>query len=46
MPDYDRLVACMAPSKTFNLAGLMISNVMIWDKELRAHWLDLSLILI
>lgn len=40
MPDYDRLVACMAPSKTFNLAGLMISNVMIWDKELRAHWLD------
>lgn len=25
MPDYQRLVTCMAPSKTFNLAGMMIN---------------------
>ena len=33
MPDYKKLVTCMAPSKTFNLAGLMISNVMIRDED-------------
>ena len=36
MPDYDRLVTCMAPSKTFNLAGTMISNIIIRDEGLRA----------
>lgn len=40
MPDYQRLVTCMAPSKTFNLAGMMISNVMIRDEGLRSVWLD------
>lgn len=40
MPDYERLITCMAPSKTFNLAGLMISNVMIRSDELRKIWLD------
>lgn len=40
MPDYDRLITCMAPSKTFNLAGMMISNIVIRDDELRATWLD------
>lgn len=40
MPDYDRLITCMAPSKTFNLAGLMISNVIIRDDELRQIWLN------
>lgn len=39
MPDYDRLITCMAPSKTFNMAGLMISNVIIRNKELRQTWL-------
>lgn len=39
MPDYDRLVTCMAPSKTFNMAGLMLSNVMIRDAALRKTWL-------
>ena len=39
MPDYDRLVTCMAPSKTFNMAGLMISNIIIRDEALRALWL-------
>lgn len=40
MPDYQRLITCMAPSKTFNMAGLMISNVIIRDKELRELWLS------
>lgn len=40
MPDYNRLITCMAPSKTFNLAGMMISNIMIRNDELRKIWLD------
>ena len=40
MPDYKKLVTCMAPSKTFNLAGLMISNVMIRDEGLKNIWLS------
>lgn len=40
MPKYDRLITCMAPSKTFNMAGLMISNVIIRNDELREHWLN------
>lgn len=38
MPNYKKLVTCMAPSKTFNLAGMMISNIIIRDAELRAEW--------
>jgi cystathionine beta-lyase len=37
-PETDRIVTCMAPSKTFNLAGLMFSNVIIQSGELRARW--------
>lgn len=40
MKDYKRLVTCMAPSKTFNIAGLMISNIIIGDEELRKIWLS------
>ncbi|MBC8536463.1 MalY/PatB family protein [Feifania hominis] len=40
MPDYSRLVTCMAPSKTFNMAGLMFSNVIIRDGALRRRWLE------
>ena len=40
MTDYNRLVTCMAPSKTFNLAGLMISNVIIRNAELKETWLS------
>lgn len=40
MDTYDRLITCMAPSKTFNMAGLMISNIMIRNEELRKIWLD------
>jgi cystathionine beta-lyase len=37
-PETDRIVTCMAPSKTFNMAGLMFSNVIITNDELRARW--------
>ena len=40
MPNYRRLVTCMAPSKTFNLAGMMLSNIVIRDDGLRATWLE------
>ena len=39
LPDYDRLVTCMAPSKTFHLAGPMISNILIRSRALREKWL-------
>lgn len=38
MPDYDRLVTCMAPSKTFNIAGLQFSNIIIRSEELRCTY--------
>ena len=38
LPDYTKLVTCMAPSKTFNLAGMMFSNVLIRDEALRKAW--------
>lgn len=37
-PDTDRIVTCMSPSKTFNMAGLMFSNVIIANKGLRDIW--------
>jgi cystathionine beta-lyase len=37
-PETDRIVTCMAPSKTFNMAGLMFSNIIIPSDELRAKW--------
>lgn len=40
MPSYKRLITCMAPSKTFNLAGMMISNILIRDEKLREVWLS------
>ena len=40
MKDYDKLVTAMAPSKTFNLAGMMISNIIIRNSDLRATWLS------
>ena len=38
LPDYDRIITCMAPSKTFNMAGLMFSNVIIPNAALRKTW--------
>ncbi len=34
MPDYKKLITCMSASKTFNMAGLMFSNIIIRDKKL------------
>ena len=38
MPDYPRLITCMSASKTFNLAGMLFSNVIIRDGEERARF--------
>ncbi len=38
-PDSDKIITCMAPSKTFNLAGLMFANMIIPNTELRAKWI-------
>lgn len=35
MPEYDRLVTCMSASKTFNMAGLMFSDIIIRNAQLR-----------
>ena len=40
MPMYSKLVTAMAPSKTFNIAGMMISNIIIRDEALRQKWAD------
>lgn len=34
----ENTIVCTAPSKTFNLAGLQISNIFIANKELRDHF--------
>lgn len=39
-PEYDKLITCMAPSKTFNMAGFMISNIIIPNDDLRKIWLS------
>lgn len=38
MPDYSRLITCMAASKTFNLAGMLFSNIIIRDAGLRRRF--------
>ena len=37
-PDTGRIVTCMAPSKTFNLAGFMFAHVMMSDPGLIRTW--------
>ena len=37
-PETDRIITAMAPSKTFNMAGLMLSNIIIPSEELRKVW--------
>ncbi|MGP6139479.1 MULTISPECIES: MalY/PatB family protein [unclassified Jeotgalibaca] len=34
----ERLITCTAPSKTFNLAGMMLSNIIIADPALREQF--------
>lgn len=42
-PEYqNRIIACTAPSKTFNLAGLQFSNIVIPDPEYQKKWLHLT----
>lgn len=39
-PDYsDRIIVCTAPSKTFNLAGMQLSNIVIENPEYQKKWL-------
>lgn len=40
MPDYPKLITCMSASKTFNMAGLMFSDIIIRDKATRERYLE------
>ncbi|MBR0596436.1 MalY/PatB family protein [Sinanaerobacter chloroacetimidivorans] len=40
MSDYQKLVTCMAPSKTFNIAGLMLSDIIIRDENLQKTFME------
>lgn len=41
-PEYaDQIITCTAPSKTFNLAGLCISNIIITNPDFQAKWLEI-----
>jgi len=37
-PHSDRIITCMGASKTFNMAGLMFSNIIIPSNEIRDIW--------
>ncbi|MEF9962128.1 MAG: MalY/PatB family protein [Erysipelotrichaceae bacterium] len=38
-PEYqDQIITCSAPSKSFNLAGLQNSNIIIFNKEFQEAW--------
>ncbi len=39
MPDYNKLITCMSASKTFNMAGLMFSDIIIRDEEERNRFI-------
>ena len=38
LPDYLKLVTCMSASKTFNVAGLLLSAILIRDEGERQHF--------
>lgn len=38
MPDYPRLITCMSASKSFNMAGLMLSDIIIRDESERRRF--------
>ncbi|MNS52328.1 Cystathionine beta-lyase PatB [compost metagenome] len=38
-PDSERIITCTAPSKTFNLAGNLMSHIFIPDEQIRKQWL-------
>lgn len=37
-PEEKRLIVCTSPSKTFNLAGNHLANIIIPDREIREEW--------
>ncbi|WP_299317259.1 MalY/PatB family protein [uncultured Maribacter sp.] len=39
-PDTDRIITCMAPSKTFNLAGNLFANIIIPNDAIREHYVE------
>ena len=39
MTDYPKLITCMSASKTFNMAGLQFSNIIIRDPATRAEFI-------
>lgn len=42
-PEYaDRIVVCTAPSKTFNLAGMQFSNIVITNPEYQRRWTKIT----
>ncbi|MBQ9661905.1 MAG: PatB family C-S lyase [Oscillospiraceae bacterium] len=40
MPNYPKLITCMSASKTFNMAGLMFSDIIIRDETTRREFCD------
>ena len=38
MTDYDRLISCVSPSKTFNLGGMLLANILIRSTWLQNQW--------
>lgn len=42
-PEEKNIITCMAPSKTFNLAGMMIATIIIPDPKLRKIWKERTL---
>ena len=40
MPDYKKLITCMSASKTFNMAGLMMSDIIIRDETTRREFCE------
>lgn len=40
MPDYKKLITTISASKTFNLAGMLFSNIIIRDEEERNRFQD------
>ena len=37
-PESDRIITCTAPSKTFNMAGNLMSHIFIPNPEIRRQW--------
>lgn len=37
-PNEDRIITCTSPSKTFNIAGMQASNIIIKNKEYKEKW--------